>query len=125
MKKLITITTIIATSLIFTACGGGGGSAGTSTGSAAGSSTVTTSGGGSAGTSTGSAGGSTSSTGGSADDQQATSKVIPLNIGEPTEIQAGYSIVDSDDEAVLEILVSGETRTVILKSGMASIKMPI
>jgi len=124
MKKLITIATIIATSLIFTACGGGGGStAGTSTGSAGGS-TVTT-GGSTAGTSTGSAGGSTSTTGGSEDDQQATSKVIPLNIGEPTEIQAGYSIVDSDDEAVVEILISGETRTVILKSGMASIKRPI
>ena len=113
MKKIITIATIIATSLIFTACGGGGGgsTAGTSAGSTSGST---------AGTS----GGSTATTGGSTD-SQATSKVVPLTIGEPTEIQAGYSIVDSNDDAVLEILVSGETRTVILKSGVASVKMPI
>ena len=98
----MTIATIMATSLIFTACGGGGGStAGTGTGTTAGTGAGTTGG------------------------QQTTSKVVPLNIREATAIQAGYSIVDSDDDAVLEVLVSGETRTVILKSGMASIKMPI
>ena len=107
MKKLITIATIIATSLIFTACGGGGGS-GSGSGAGAGSTAGTTGG----------------TTLGDQEDP-AQVQIVPLNIGEATPIQAGYSIVDSDDDAVLEILISGETRTVILKSGMASVKMPI
>jgi len=101
MKKLFTLTIILSTSLLFTACGSGGSG---STGSSSASS----------GTSTG-----------SNTQQQATSKVVPLHIGEATAIKAGYAIVDSNDEAVLDILVAGETKTVILKSGTASLKMPI
>lgn len=95
MKKTVIIASLFATSLIFTACGGGGGSTGGSTASAA------------------------------PQQQQATSKVVPLNIGEAVAVKPGYSIVDADDEAVLDILVSGDTKTVTLKSGAASLKMPI
>ena len=116
MKKISIITTLFAASLIFTACGGGGGSTSTA---GTGTSTVSTT---ETGTST-----SVSTGGTTLGDQEdpAQVQIVPLNIGEVTPIEAGYSIVDSDDDAVLEILVSGETRTVILKSGMASIKMPI
>ena len=96
MKKIITLTVVLAASLVFTGCGGG-----SSSGSTAG----------------------TSPAGGQ--QQAASSKVVPLHIGEVTAIKPGYSIVDSNDEAVLDILVTGETRTVTLKSGAASIKMPI
>jgi len=91
MKKLITIVSVLATSLIFTACGGGGG------GSAAATTTQ----------------------------PAATSKIVPLNIGEATPVQAGYSIVESSEDSELDILVVGETKTVTLKSGSASLKMPI
>jgi len=94
MKKLITIASVLATSLIFTACGGGGGG-GTTTAATA----VT--------------------------QAAATSKVVPLIMGEATPVKAGDSIVDSTDDAVLDILVVGETKTVTLKSGAASLKMPI
>lgn len=96
MKKIITITAIMATSLLFTACGGGGGGATTGTTSA--------------GTTTGST--ATSST------------ITPLSIGVATPIAPGYKVVNSSEDAVLDILVSGENRTVVLKSGSASLSIP-
>lgn len=100
MKKIMIAASVLTASLIFTACGSGGSSSGATgaTGTKAPSDTPPS---------------------------QATSKVVPLNIGEATPVKAGYSIVDSNDEAVLDILVAGETKTVTLKSGVASIKMPI
>ena len=95
MKKIVIAASVLTASLMFTACGSGGSSSG-----ATGANTPPP-------------------------PNQATSKVMPLHIGEATPIKAGYSIVDSNDEAVLDILVAGETKTVTLKSGAASIKMPI
>jgi hypothetical protein len=104
MKKVLTIVSVLATSLVFTACGGGGSTVGSSAGT----------------------GGNVSSGGSTTANQTAaTSKVIPLHIGEATPVKAGYSIVESSEDAVLDILVVGETKTVTLKSGAASIKMPI
>lgn len=97
MKNIITITAIMATSLLFTACGGGGGGS---------SATGTTS----SGTTTGST--ATSST------------ITPLSIGVATEIAPGYKVVNSSDDAVLDVLVSGKNRTVVLKSGTASLSIP-
>ena len=94
MKKIITITAMMFTSLLFTACGGGGGGSTTGTTTAAVSNTTV------------------------------SSTITPLSIGVATEIAPGYKVVNSSDDAVLDILVSGESRTVVLKSGTASLSIP-
>ena len=94
MKKLLTIASILATSLIFTACGGGGG-------------------------------GATTAVATTAAPVADTYKIVPLTIGEATAVEAGYSVVESSDDAVLDILVAGETKVVTLTVGSASLKMPI
>ncbi len=99
MKKLITIISVLATSLIFTACGGGGGGGTTAAVNAANPIADATAAG--------------------------TSKTVPLNIGEATPVKAGYSIVESSEDAVLDILVVSESKTVTLITGAASLKMPI
>jgi len=95
MKKIITITAIMATSLLFTACGGGGGGAPTGT------------------TSSGTTGSTATS-----------STITPLSIGVATPVAPGYKVVNSSEDAVVDILVSGENRTMVLKSGSASLSIP-
>ena len=95
MKKLLLLLTTMTVSVLLTACGGGGGG-GTS---------------GTSGTSGGDAG-------------TVTYKTIPLNVGEKTPVKPGYSIVDSSEDAVLDVLVVEDTRTVTLTKGSASLKMP-
>lgn len=103
MKKLITIATVMAASLLFTGCGGG------SSDTSATTSTFNEGQSPLAGTSV----------------TSVTSKVMPLNVGEATAVKAGYEIVDSSDDAVLDIVVTSTTKTVTLISGAASLKMPI
>jgi len=107
MKKQISIITIMAASLILTACGGSGG------GSAA-----------SGYTGAGATAANNSSTTPGATAGTVSSKAVPLKIGEATPVDAGYSIVDSSDDAVIDILVVGESKTVTLVAGAASLLLP-
>ena len=52
------------------------------------------------------------------------STTTPMVIGEPVALYAGYSIVDSSLDAVVDIIVAGTLRTATLTAGSASIKRP-
>jgi hypothetical protein len=68
----------------------------------------------------GSTAGSTSINNGSAD-----YKIVPMVIGEKTQIKPGYSIVQANDEAVVEIVVVGSEKSGTLMEGEASLKIPL
>jgi len=48
--------------------------------------------------------------------------IIPMAKGVPVPIAAGYSIVDSSEDAVVDIIVVGTAKTATLTEGTASIK---
>ncbi|NOR54598.1 MAG: hypothetical protein GQ531_00170 [Sulfurovum sp.] len=51
-------------------------------------------------------------------------KILPMVKGVPTPIAAGYSIVNSSDDASIDIIVVGNVKTATLTAGSASIKFP-
>ena len=58
------------------------------------------------------------------DTLQNIDKVVPMVKGVPTPIAAGYSIVDSSDDASIDIIVVGNVKTATLTAGSASIQLP-
>jgi len=52
-------------------------------------------------------------------------KIVPMVIGEKTTIAPGYSIVEANDEAVVEIVVTGTEKSGTLMEGEASLKIPL
>ncbi len=57
--------------------------------------------------------------------QQPVAKTIPLNVGEKTSVKPGDRIVNASDDAVVDIVVVGEERTVTLKTGSAALQRPV
>lgn len=51
-------------------------------------------------------------------------KILPMVVGVPTPIAAGYSIVDSSPDASIDIIVVGNVKTATLTVGSAFIKLP-
>ncbi|HIC44528.1 MAG TPA: hypothetical protein EYO73_09690 [Sulfurimonas sp.] len=62
--------------------------------------------------------------GSSSESVNSISTTTPMVIGEPVALYAGYSIVDSSLDAVVDIIVAGTLRTATLTAGSASIKRP-
>jgi len=94
MKTIIKMTLTLLSIAVLTACGGGGGDGFSNSGN---------------GTGTGSNTGTT----------PGTSVMV---MGAPVAIDGGYSIVDASEDAVVDILVVGESRTATLTAGTASIQ---
>jgi len=76
-------------------------------------------------TACGGGGSSTSASSGTNGGQSSSSNIVPLEINTSTVIEAGYSVVNSSQDAVLDIIVIGNTKTVTLKSGEASLSIPL
>ena len=95
MKTIYTLLTTVFAVAIITGCGGGGG-------------------GGS------SAGGTTGSTEAGQNDDSGAG-VIALSVGEKTPVQPGDKIVNASDDAVLDIVVVGNERSVTLRTGSAAL----
>ena len=92
MKTIYKLLTTISAAALITGCGGGGGGGG------------------------GSAGGGGSNGGGA--QQQSTT---PLKVQARTLVKPGDKIVDASEDAVVDIVVVGEERAVILQQGSASV----
>ena len=55
---------------------------------------------------------------------QNINKVVPMVKGESTPIDAGYAIVNSSEDASIDIIVVGNVKTATLTAGSASIQLP-
>lgn len=92
MKTIYKLMTTVSAAALITGCGGGGGGS-----SAAGGAPAT----------------------GQNDDPG--TGVIALKVGEKRSVQPGDKIVNASDDAVMDIVVVGNERTVTLRSGSASL----
>jgi len=70
-------------------------------------------------------GGAAGSTGSGETVGTASYKIVPMVIGEKTTIAPGYSIVEANDQAVVEIVVTGTEKSGTLMEGEASLKIPL
>ena len=56
--------------------------------------------------------------------EDAGANIVALRVGNPTEIQPGYEVVDASEDAVIDIEVKGDQKTMTLISGEANLLMP-
>ena len=65
------------------------------------------------------------SAGGESKDNDKLTITIPMQKGVPVAIDAGYKIISSDPDALVDIIVIDNNKTATLISGVASIEKPI